>query len=99
MTLIYIAQFDTNGILTALYTVMKYIQTHCMYTYMDTYKQSYSYTDTSIHIDIYTDACTNISRVPGQNCVSLLYIMLEIHHSGLEPSNYAILTSLPITRA
>ena len=29
-----------------------------------------------------------ISRVPGQNGVSLLCIMLEIHHSGLKPSNY-----------
>ena len=27
-----------------------------------------------------------ISRVPNQNGVSLLYIMLEIHHSGREPS-------------
>ena len=27
-----------------------------------------------------------ISRVPGQNGVSQLYIMLEIHHSGREPS-------------
>ena len=26
-------------------------------------------------------------RVSGQNVVSLLYIMLEIHHSGREPSN------------
>ena len=25
-------------------------------------------------------------RVPNQNGVSLLYIMLEIHHSGQEPS-------------
>ena len=28
----------------------------------------------------------SISRVSGQNGVSLLYIMLEIHHSGWEPS-------------
>ena len=28
----------------------------------------------------------NNSRVPDQNGVSLLYIMLEIHHSGREPS-------------
>ena len=28
------------------------------------------------------------SRVSDQNGVSLLYIMLEIHHSGWEPSNY-----------
>ena len=29
---------------------------------------------------------TNIWRVSNQNGVSLLYIMLEIHHSGPEPS-------------
>ena len=28
----------------------------------------------------------NITRVPDQNGVSLLYIMLEIHHSDQEPS-------------
>ena len=28
----------------------------------------------------------NISRISDQNGVSLLYIMLEIHHSGGEPS-------------
>ena len=27
-----------------------------------------------------------IMRVPDQNGISLLYIMLEIHHSGREPS-------------
>ena len=27
-----------------------------------------------------------ISRVPDQNGVSVLYIMLEIHHTGREPS-------------
>ena len=31
-----------------------------------------------------------ILRVSDQNGVSLLYIMLEIHHSGWEPSNYAV---------
>ena len=31
--------------------------------------------------------CTSMynSRVPNQSGVSLLYIMLEIHHSGWEP--------------
>ena len=33
----------------------------------------------------------NISRVSDQNGVSLLYIMLEIHHSGREPWNFALL--------
>ena len=33
-------------------------------------------------------ACVCISRVPNQNGVSLLYIMLEIHHSGMELSIY-----------
>ena len=32
---------------------------------------------------------SNISRVPDQNGVSLLYIMLEIYHSGLEPLIYS----------
>ena len=30
------------------------------------------------------------SRVPDQNGVSTLYIMLEIHNSGWEPSNYIV---------
>ena len=30
-----------------------------------------------------------VSRVPDQNGESLLYIMLEIHHSGREPSIYS----------
>ena len=35
----------------------------------------------------YPGPCSKfISRVPDQNGVSLLYIMLEIHHSGREPS-------------
>ena len=56
MRLIYIAQFDTNGILTALYTVIKYIQTQYMHiwTYM---KQSCSYTYTCLHI--YTNTVTS----------------------------------------
>ena len=32
------------------------------------------------------DQCVCISRVSDQNGVSLLYIMLEIHHCGWEPS-------------
>ena len=32
----------------------------------------------------------HISRVPDRNGVSLLYIMLEIHPSGREPSNFAL---------
>ena len=35
-----------------------------------------------------TRISTMISRVPNQNGVSLLYIILEIHHSGREPSIY-----------
>ena len=31
---------------------------------------------------------SHISRVPNQNGASLLYIMLEIYHSGWEPSIY-----------
>ena len=36
-----------------------------------------------------SSVCYNISRVSDQNGLSPLYIMLEIHHSGREPSNYA----------
>ena len=32
----------------------------------------------------------HISRVSNQNGVSLLYIMVEIHHSGREPSIYML---------
>ena len=31
------------------------------------------------------------SRVPDQNSVSLLYIMLEVHHSGREPQFVSII--------
>ena len=37
-------------------------------------------------------AVPTYSRVSDQNGVSLLYIMLEIHHSGREPSNYETLS-------
>ena len=59
INLIYVAQCDTNGILTALYIVIKYIQTQYvhMWSYM---KQSYSYTYTCLHIYTYTDTYTNI---------------------------------------
>ena len=34
------------------------------------------------------------SRVSNQNGVSLLYIMLELHHSGREPSKCILDTNL-----
>ena len=34
----------------------------------------------------YSPSHSGLSRVPNQNGVSLLYIMLEIHHSDPEPS-------------
>ena len=37
---------------------------------------------------------SNISRVSDQNGVSLLYIKLEIHHSGREPSIWIYVISL-----
>ena len=59
INLIYIAQFDTNGILTALYIVITYIQ--MQYVYVCTYaEQSYKYTYTCLHIRTYTVTCTNI---------------------------------------
>ena len=59
INLIYIAQFDTNGILTALYIVIAYIQ--MQYAHVWPYvKQSYKYTCTCLHIHTYTVTCTNI---------------------------------------
>ena len=59
INLIYIAQFDTNSILTALYIVITYIQ--MQYVHVSTYmKQSYSYTYTCLHINTYTITCANI---------------------------------------
>ena len=54
INLIYIAQFNTKGILTALYIVIKYMQMQYMHiwTYM---KQSCSYTYTCLHICIQQD--------------------------------------------
>ena len=49
INLIYIAQFDTNRILTALYIVITYIQ--MQYVHVCTYaEQSYKYTYTCLHI-------------------------------------------------
>ena len=57
--LIYIVQFDTNGILTALYIVITYIQ--MQYVHVWTYmKQSYKYTYTCLNISKYIVTCTNI---------------------------------------
>ena len=59
INLIYIAQFDTNGILKALYIVITYIQ--MQYVHVCTYaEQSYKYTYTCLHIHTYTVTCTNI---------------------------------------
>ena len=59
INIIYIAQFDTNGILTVLYIVITYIQ--MQYVHVWTYmKQSYKYTYTCLHISKYTVTCTNI---------------------------------------
>ena len=38
------------------------------------------------HPGSYNLTSGNILRVPDENGVSLLYILLEIHHSGREPS-------------
>ena len=59
INLIYIAQFDTNGILTALYIVITYIQ--MQYVHVCAYaEQSYKYAYTCLHIHTYTVTCTNI---------------------------------------
>ena len=39
--------------------------------------------------DHFTETSSLFSRVSDQNGVSPLYIMLEIHHSGWEPSFYS----------
>ena len=59
INLIYIAQFDSKGNLTALHIVIKHIQTQYMHiwTYI---KQSYSCTYTCLRIYTYTSTCTNI---------------------------------------
>ena len=41
--------------------------------------------------------CVCISRVPNQNVVSLLYIMLEVYHSGWEPSIYVFMSECTTT--
>ena len=56
ISLIYIAQFNTNGILTALYIVITYIQ--MQYVHVCTYACKYTYT--CLHIHTYTVTCTNI---------------------------------------
>ena len=53
INLIYIAQFDTNGILTALYIVITYIQMQYVHVWT-CMKQSYKYTYTCLHISKYT---------------------------------------------
>ena len=59
INLTYITQFDTNGILTALNIVIRYVQTHYMHLCIDLHEHSYSYTYRSLHIYTYTDTCTN----------------------------------------
>ena len=39
-----------------------------------------------LSVSVYMCVCVCVSRVSDQNNISLLYIMLEIHHSGWEPS-------------
>ena len=51
--LIYIAQFDTNGILTALYIAIKCTQMQSVHILWTNMNQSYSYIYTCPHIIIY----------------------------------------------
>ena len=46
------------------------------------------------HMDITVQTSSCISRVSDKNGVSLLYIMLEIHHSGQEPLIYNLYFTL-----
>ena len=61
INLIYIAQFDTNSILTALYIVMKYKQMHYMHLLINMNK--HSYTDTGILIYTYLRTYTHIDML------------------------------------
>ena len=68
INLIYIAQFDTNGILTALYIVIQDIQMQYVHIWTNM-KQSYSYTYTCLHINTYSVTCTNIyQQTYKQDC-------------------------------
>ena len=77
INVIYIAQFDTNGILTALWIVIMYVQTHYMHVCVDIHEQLYPYTFIGLHIHTYTDTCTNI-------CV-YVYIGGKKHKQALYP--------------
>ena len=55
-------------------------------TWLESEDNQQSSVDINVNLNLQTDAEYEIiSRVPDQNGVSLLYIMLEIHHSGREP--------------
>ena len=61
INLSYIAQFDTKGILTALYIVITYIR--MQYVHVCTYaEQSYKYTYTCLHIHTFTVKYTNMYK-------------------------------------
>ena len=51
--LIHIAQFDTNGMLTALYIVKKYMQTHYVHLCMDIFAHIYRCTHIYINRHMY----------------------------------------------
>ena len=101
INLISIVQFNMNSILTVLYIVIKYIQitkSECMYLCVSV---SVCVTGSVLEPAICRgngDSCgnenqksrKNILMVSDQNGVSLLYIMLEIHHSGWEPSIFSV---------
>ena len=57
INLIYIAQLDTNGILTSLYIVITYTQPHYMHLCMAMHEHSYSYTYTDLNIYAYANPC------------------------------------------
>ena len=65
INLIYIAQFDTNGILTALYLVITYIQMQYVQyvltrnNHINTHIHVYTYTHTPSHVQIYIYRQTN----------------------------------------
>ena len=58
INLIHIAQFDTNGILSALYIVIKYTnKTHHMHSCIDTHEYSYPCAYTGLRVYRYECSC------------------------------------------
>ena len=79
INLIYIAQFNTNGILTALYIVITYIQmqyVHVWNNHINTHIHVYTYTHTPSHVQIYIYRHTN--KIDHTH-IANLPILIQLH--------------------